>query len=80
MKLETSVAALALLVALSPAGFDQQSQPNQPDPSLVATETSPAIVWTEAQTPQPMSSAVSTPDQQQELVLQRVMRPSSATK
>jgi hypothetical protein len=66
MRLETSVAALALLVALSPAGLAQQSQPNQPDPSVVAAEISPAIVWSEAQTPQPVSSAVSTPDQQQE--------------
>jgi hypothetical protein len=66
MKLETSVAALALLVALSPAGFAQQSQSNQPDPSLVAAEESPAIVWSEAQTPQPVSSAAATNQQQEQ--------------
>jgi uncharacterized protein DUF5818 len=68
VQLKTSVAALALLVALSPAGFAQQSQPNKPDSSVVAAEASPAIAWSETQTPQPVSSgkAVSTPDQQQE--------------
>jgi hypothetical protein len=59
MKLKTSVAALALLVALSPAGFAQQFQSNQPDSSFAAAEMSPAIVWSETQTPQPS-------DQQQE--------------
>jgi Protein of unknown function (DUF5818) len=68
MKLEMSVAALALLVVLSPAGFAQQFQPNQPDSSVGAAEESPAIAWSEMQTPQPVSSerAVSTPDQLQE--------------
>jgi hypothetical protein len=68
MKLKTSVAALALLVALSPAGFAQQFQSNQPDSSFVAAEMSPAIAWSETQTPQPVASekAVPTPDQQQE--------------
>jgi len=68
MKLETSVAALALLVALSPAGFAQQSQPNQPGPPVVAAERAPAIAWSEMQTPQPVSSekAAPLPDKQQE--------------
>jgi Protein of unknown function (DUF5818) len=68
MKLETSVAALALLVALSPAGFAQQFQPNQSGSSVLAAEMSSAIAWSETETPQPVSSekAVSTPDQQQE--------------
>lgn len=60
MKLETGgLATLALLVALSPAGFAQQFQPNQPQ--------SPAIAWSEMQTPQPVPSqeAVPTPDKQQ---------------
>jgi len=57
MKLETGgLATLALLVALSPAGFAQQFQPNQPDVSVVAEEMSPAIVWPETQTSQPVSS------------------------
>jgi hypothetical protein len=67
MKLETSVAALALLVALAPAGFAQQSQPNQADFPVVAAAESPAIAWSEMQTPQPVSEkAVPTQDQQQE--------------
>jgi cell division septation protein DedD len=68
MKLETSVAALTLLVALSPAGFAQQSQRNLPGPSVVAEEMSPAIVWSQTQTPQPVPSekAATTPDNQQE--------------
>jgi hypothetical protein len=69
MKLETSaLAILALLVGLSPAGFAQQSQPSQPDYSVVAAETSPAIAWSETQTPQPVSAdkATPTPDQQQQ--------------
>ena len=67
MKLETSVAAFALLVALSPAGFAQQVQPNHPGFSVVATEMSPAVVWSETQTPQPVPSekAIPTPDKQQ---------------
>jgi Protein of unknown function (DUF5818) len=54
MKIETSVAALALLVALSPAGFAQQSQPHQPNSSVVAAEMSLAVVWSQEQTPQPV--------------------------
>jgi lipoprotein-anchoring transpeptidase ErfK/SrfK len=66
--LKTSVVALALLVGLSPAGFAQQSQPNQPDYSVVAAEMSSAIVWSETQTAQPVSAdkATPTPDQQQQ--------------
>jgi hypothetical protein len=68
MKLETSVAALALLVALSPAGFAQQSQPNGQDSSVVAAEMSPAVVWSQDQAPQPVPSekAVPTPDKPQD--------------
>ena len=68
MKLETSVAAFALLVALSPAGFAQQSHPNQPDSAVIAAEMSPAIVWSQEQAPQPAPSekAVSTPDKPQD--------------
>jgi Protein of unknown function (DUF5818) len=62
MKIETSVAALALLVALSPAGFAQQFQ--RPDSFAVAEETPPAIVWSGTQTPQPVPPAK--PDQQQD--------------
>lgn len=64
MKIKTSVAALALLVALAPAGFAQQFQPSQPSSSMVVAEMSPAVVWSETQTPQPVPSA--TPDQQQD--------------
>jgi hypothetical protein len=69
MKLETGgLAVLALLVALSAPGFAQQFQSNQPDSSVVAAEESPAIAWSEMQTPQPLPSAKAapTPDQQQE--------------
>lgn len=61
MKLETSVAALALLVALSPALFAQQSQQSG---SFAIATMSPAVVWSETQTPQPVPSA--TPDKQQD--------------
>lgn len=56
MKLRTSVATLALLVALSSVGFAQQEEPNR---SLVgAGETSPAIAWSEMQTPRPVPPAM----------------------
>jgi Protein of unknown function (DUF5818) len=68
MKLETGVlATVALLVALSPAGFSQNVQPNQPAVTVAAAEMSPAIVWSETQTPQPVPAqgASPTPDKQQ---------------
>jgi len=66
MELETGrLAALALLVALSTAGFAQQFQPNQPTSSV---KESPAVAWSEMQTPQPVPSeeAVPRPGKQQE--------------
>src|SRR5271170_2199069 len=68
MKYETTAAALALLIALSPAGFAQQSQSNHEDSSVIAAEESPAIAWSEMQTPQPAPSEKTTsmPDQQPE--------------
>jgi hypothetical protein len=69
MKLETcAVAALALLVALSPAGFAQQLQPNQPGSSDLVANAAPAVAWSEMQTPQPVPSAnaVPTPNQQEQ--------------
>ncbi len=50
MKPGTSVVTLALLVALSSVGFAQQ-----PDP---AGEASPAIAWSEMQTPRPVLPAM----------------------
>lgn len=58
-----------MLVALSPAGIAQQFQPSQPSSSsVVAAEMSPAVVWSETQTPQPAPAekAVPTPDKQQD--------------
>jgi hypothetical protein len=79
--LKTSVVALALLVGLSPAGFAQQSQPNQPDHSVVAAEISPAIAWSETQTPQPMATEKATPapDQQQQAPDSTAATPTQAS-
>jgi hypothetical protein len=82
MKLETSaLAILALLVGLSPAGLAQQSQPNQPDHSVVAAEMLPAIAWSETQTPQPLATEKATPapDQQQQAPDSTAATPTQAS-
>jgi hypothetical protein len=76
-KFETSVAVLALLVALSPAGFAQQFQPNQPDPSVIAAEKAPAIAWSEMQTPQPAQSGQALPAQDKQQAQQPTDSPAA---
>ncbi len=64
MKLEMNVAALALLVALAPAGFAQQAQPIQPaqTPQAVPMEKA-APAPDNSQEQQPQDETTATPAQ-----------------